>query len=644
MEVEFLFAGTSYAIKRKVDKASKIYNEAKKITKEEKGLESFKVNDFKYNKILLKYQDTFESAKIAPNASIGVYGENIFAKLPPSSQTSTGATNSLSSETEADKTQQKAAGGVAEMIKMMNSGKITGGCCTAGFVQQEEKKKKYQPVVIQKSNKLKDMINGLTNALNDPNHYVATSPGTAGNPNIGAVINNQQAVPLTSDPYQNAFQQAFAQYTLRKSSAQVLNDYQNQRISFSQRPVAESRNSFAVENLFPNRATIRPSVILKQINDLDNSGILEEADKNQTITITIDVHSKDLGKNEFEKSNINKEIFFIADRNGNGHKFSYDEFTPQNTTVFIDNVSVPFAKSHIFNTDGVHKVKLIFNHHISSCHNMFSFCYYITEIAFEKINISHVKDVSNMFYMCNSLRIIEGVGFLRLENCENFSYLFGSCFKLRSLNGMSFWNTSSATDMHNMFAKCYCLTNLEGTCNFKTNKVKNMEEMFSHCHNVKAIKAGSWDTSNVKSMNSMFSNCNTLLRIEGLEKWKTENVKDMSCLFDCCNKIKEIKGIGAWNTSNVKDMNSMFSNCNMLNKIDSLEKWDTSKVETMYDMFKFCGNLLQLNGLECWRVDSLTDVTDMFAECKKLKSLKIKQNLYNKIGEDLPKNITVQLA
>ena len=94
-------------------------------------------------------------------------------------------------------------------------------------------------------------------------------------------------------------------------------------------------------------------------------------------------------------------------------------------------------------------------------------------------NVSHVVDMSQMFY-----------------NCKNFNV------------DLSQWNVSNVTDMHSMFTLCE---------NFKGKGLEN------------------WDVSNVTTMSGMFNKCYNFNC--DLSKWNVSNVENMSYMFVWCDKI-----------------------------------------------------------------------------------------------------------
>ena len=211
-----------------------------------------------------------------------------------------------------------------------------------------------------------------------------------------------------------------------------------------------------------------------------------------------------------------------------------------------------------------------------------------TEIDLHKAEMSHVTDMSRMFFRCSSLT---------------------------SLN-LSGWDTSGATNMNHMFFGCSSLTSLD-LSGWDTSRVKNMSDMFYRCSSLTSLNLSGWDTSNVTDMECMFSNCSSLTSLD-IIKWNTSKVTNMERMFYCCSSLTSLY-MPRWNTSNVTSLSSTFYGCDSLITLN-IRGWDTRNVTNMQCMLYDCASLESLN-LWSWNTSSATDMRDMFGNCASLKDL-----------------------
>ena len=142
-------------------------------------------------------------------------------------------------------------------------------------------------------------------------------------------------------------------------------------------------------------------------------------------------------------------------------------------------------KTYYISTQSDHKI--IFNEDSSGMFNSSTYSLYCESIAFDNIDTSHVKNMSNMFNLCSQLKTLD----------------------------LSNFDTSSVTDMSNMFSYCTSLTELD-ISSFNTVNVTNMTKMFYNCSSLNSIYVSSdgFITSNVTSSDSILQNCNSLPNFE----------------------------------------------------------------------------------------------------------------------------------
>ena len=245
---------------------------------------------------------------------------------------------------------------------------------------------------------------------------------------------------------------------------------------------------------------------------------------------------------------------------------------------------------------------------------MFYGCESLKTIDFSYFNTSNVLDMSDMFSGCRSLESLDLSSF----NTSNVYYMdgmFGWCNSLKALNIMSF-NTSSVINMESMFNCCELLESLD-LSSFNTSNVSDMSYMFSSCEKLNSLDVGTFDTSNVLLMRNMFSNCDSIVSLD-LSNFNTSKVKGMYELFSSCDCLESVN-LSSFDTSNVTDMMWMFEFCTSLVTLD-LSSFDVSNVSTMRGMFEFCNSLVSIN-FEGFSPSNVKNMSCMFEGCKSLKSL-----------------------
>ena len=94
------------------------------------------------------------------------------------------------------------------------------------------------------------------------------------------------------------------------------------------------------------------------------------------------------------------------------------------------------------------------------------------------------------------------------EGIRDMSNMFSNC---QSIKTIPMIDTSNVTNMDRMFYQC---GNLQTIPLLDTSNVINMNEMFYQCGNLQAIPQ--FDTSNVTNMNNMFESCNSLVSLPAL--------------------------------------------------------------------------------------------------------------------------------
>lgn len=248
--------------------------------------------------------------------------------------------------------------------------------------------------------------------------------------------------------------------------------------------------------------------------------------------------------------------------------------------------------------------------------------YMTMESVPDKLDISELTDLSEMFKDCEQLRIVPDID---TANVLNMSSMFEGCYSLRDIPYM---DTSQVTNMTKMFCGCSSLKNIH---KFDTGNLLELKGMFKECTYLQYIHH--FDTKKVTCMDELFSGCNFL---EEVPKFATSNVRSMEGMFIRCEKIKTVP---KFQTHNVENMKYMFSGCISL---ETIPCFNTQKVETMKGMFRECHflkeipallvnnvnnfsfmfkNCINLENVNLQEINSAIDIQEMFAGCKSLVNI-----------------------
>ncbi len=158
--------------------------------------------------------------------------------------------------------------------------------------------------------------------------------------------------------------------------------------------------------------------------------------------------------------------------------------------------------------------------HITNVTYLFYGCDGLTNIDLTNLDTSNVTNMHGLFDMCDNLKSVN-MSNLNTRNVTNMAYMFNFCRDLTdiNLNGIS---TENVTDMESMFNRCWSLTSID-LSDFNTSKVTTMEGMFYGCQVLNSLDLSNFDTRNVKNMFNMFYGTDKMSVIYVGENWTTEN-------------------------------------------------------------------------------------------------------------------------
>ena len=243
-------------------------------------------------------------------------------------------------------------------------------------------------------------------------------------------------------------------------------------------------------------------------------------------------------------TNDTKEAYAVLSNEGKTVTFYYDKLKESRGGVDIN-------RSNTFNTAS------FFTGEFSSDNP-----YDTAEKAVFDTSFAECDTISSTawwFCGCDSLKVIEGLEYLRTDKVTNMSGMFYFCASLLELNLNSFI-TNNVTSMSAMFEGCAALDTLD-LINFNTAKVTAMDAMFQYCSSMKGINLESFNTANVTGMRSMFYGCG-LIKTLDLSSFNTAKVEDMSQMFELCDSLVTIYVGNGWSTESLTETNNgMFNGC-----------------------------------------------------------------------------------
>lgn len=196
---------------------------------------------------------------------------------------------------------------------------------------------------------------------------------------------------------------------------------------------------------------------------------------------------------------------------------------------------------------------------ISSCKQLFSGFYLLTDLDIDGLNTTGVTDMSYMFAECSKL---ENVSFSKLDtsSVQDMSYMFSECrispFDLTKLN------TASVINMEGMFY--YAKTggiSLDLT-SFDIKQVSNMHRMFEGCSKIKSILMGGLDASAVTNASDMFSRCSSLTKVVLPSFSETKDLSLDNC-FRWCSSLVSVNLDSLANAGNISLLDA-FWGCSVM--------------------------------------------------------------------------------
>jgi len=255
----------------------------------------------------------------------------------------------------------------------------------------------------------------------------------------------------------------------------------------------------------------------KNINDNEIIKQLNEKNKDNYITLKIEIDEEEIGKDiiiinqctiyklfkNFELDDIevqiNEEIIPIKFKN----KYKYFGYKDKSVDsekakkIYKDLGETNYSFYWNFPKKDIYNIKIIFKKQLSSCEGLFYHCGQISEIDMSKFDCTKVLSCNGMFFQEDNNK-------LKTINLGNLDF-------------------SLVSDFTEMFCFCNNLEKLDVT-NFNTKNSKSFKSMFYYCEKLQEIDVSKFNTSKCESINGMFNNCSCISKIDMI-KWDMSNLK-----------------------------------------------------------------------------------------------------------------------
>ena len=176
-----------------------------------------------------------------------------------------------------------------------------------------------------------------------------------------------------------------------------------------------------------------------------------------------------------------------------------------------------------------------------SLEGAFRGCSRMDVTATDKPDLRGVKNLSYMFYHCDSLVYNPTINTWHTDSITNMSNMF--YYNLKFNQPLGNWNTANVTDMSSMF----CTTNFNQPLNsWNTAKVTNMKSMFSSAYKFNQ-PLNNWNVEKVTTMEFMLHSTSDF--DQNLGSWQLNSISNADYIFffsgmSCDNYSATLEGWG----------------------------------------------------------------------------------------------------
>ena len=209
---------------------------------------------------------------------------------------------------------------------------------------------------------------------------------------------------------------------------------------------------------------------------------------------------------------------------------------------------------------------------------------------FDQIDVSHIRNVQDMFFGCVALVDITPLKTWKLQNCQNFKGFLGGT-GIVNTDGLQNIKFTSAYSTEEFFVSCRSLTDLNAISGWDMTPIEDTVNMFYGCIELTDLRPiGGWNMSHVVNTSGMFkafgdaNHCSKLTSLDGLEDWNMSNVRFFTVMFGGNLWLSDISALAGWDVSNGRDFEMMLSNAAVPN-LTPISGWDMSNATNVHTMF-----------------------------------------------------------
>lgn len=215
-------------------------------------------------------------------------------------------------------------------------------------------------------------------------------------------------------------------------------------------------------------------------------------------------------------------------------------------------------------------------------------CKSLRKIDFNKMTLSHVRDIQLMFKGCENLRDVDLSSFKGQKVESASSMLNGSQIEHIDLSPIDWQNLSDAYQM--LGGSRIKTADLRCVCQTVGVEVKNL---FFNCKDLEEVWLGKIQSVGVYSCYQMFADCVNLEQIH-FDGFTFKGCEDTRFMFDECHRLKlDNFRFKDMNTDSLMDMTYMFNSCQIRNLDMSGCKFE--KLRDAHSAVRDCNNLETVN-------------------------------------------------
>lgn len=221
---------------------------------------------------------------------------------------------------------------------------------------------------------------------------------------------------------------------------------------------------------------------------------------------------------------------------------------------------------------------------------------------FDQIDVSHIRNVQDMFFGCVALVDITPLKTWKLQNCQNFKGFLGGT-GIVNTDGLQNIKFTSAYSTAQFFINDIYLTDLSGISGWDMSPIEDTSEMFRYdlaLTDLTPLK--DWDMSNVLNMSYMLG---------GISYYNVG-----------MSKLRKLDGLEGWNVSKCVNFTGALGGHHWLDDITAISGWDVSRGQYFDGMLGFyCG--ANLNAISGWDMSNAVSLLNMLGNGDKYWSDKI---------------------